>query len=120
MKRPFAYVCSPYQSDTKVNIKRARDYCRKVYEAGFAPICPHLLFTQFLTEAIPEERKDGLDMANQMLRRCRLLIVCGDEITEGMQSEILYAKRLNLPATTLDGILTVQRQGKPYTDAFLC
>jgi len=116
MKRPFAYICSPYRGDTDTNIRKAREYCRKAYEAGFTPVCPHLLFPQFLNDAIPEERKTGLDMANALLRRCRLVIVCGESISEGMMCEILYAGRLNIPATTLDGILKIKAQGKTAAD----
>ena len=49
-------------------------------------------------------------MANALLRRCHVLLVCGNTVSEGMMCEILYAHRLNITATTLDGILTVKAQ----------
>lgn len=110
MKRPFAYICLPFKGDEAHNTEKAREYCCKAYEAGFTPICPHLLFPQILDESIPEERKAGMEMANALLRRCHVLLVCGNTVSEGMMCEILYAHRLNITATTLDGILTVKAQ----------
>lgn len=112
MKRPFAYICSPFKGNEALNTGNAREYCRRAYEAGFLPVCPNLLFPQFLDEGIPEERKSGLEMANALLRRCHVLIVCGSPISEDMMCEILYAHRLNIMATTLDGVLTVKAQRK--------
>ncbi len=53
----------PFAGETRTNTKKARSYCRKLYELGYTPIAPHLLFPQFIEDDIPSERKDGLDMA---------------------------------------------------------
>lgn len=37
---------------------------------------------------------------------------CGDEVDEDVKNDIAVAKRLNITATTLDGILTVNQQGR--------
>ena len=107
MNRPFAFVCSPFSDDPRSNTKRTRAYCRRLFELGYTPIAPHLLFPQFLNEDIPAERKDGLDMAQELLRRCRVVVVCGKEITDGMMGEIALAKRLGIVATTLDGVTKI-------------
>lgn len=118
IKKPFAYVCSPFRGDTGSNTEKAREYCRLIYEAGFTPICPHLHFPQFLNDSIPEERKAGMEMANSLLRRCHVLVVCGEQVSEGMMCEIILANRLNITATTLDGILTIKGKAKiPYASA---
>ena len=62
--------------------------------------------------AIPEEHKNGIDMRRDMLRRSHVLVVCGDEVDEDVKNDIAVAKRLNITATTLDGILTVNQQGR--------
>lgn len=103
--RPLAYVCSPYKGDIEANTDRARFYCRQVYEAGYIPLAPHLLFPQFLSESVPEEREAGLEMGIQLLAGCRTLVVCGDEVTEGMAREIKHAERLRVPVLTLDVFL---------------
>lgn len=107
MNRPFAYVCSPFAGETKTNAKKARNYCRKLYELGYTPIAPHLLFPQFLEDDIPSERKDGLDMAEELLRRCRVIVVCGKELSDGMMSEIALAKKLGIVTTTLEGVTKI-------------
>lgn len=47
-----------------------------------------------------------------MLRRSHVLVVCGNEVDENVKNDIAVAKRLNITATTLDGILMVNQQGK--------
>jgi hypothetical protein len=86
-------------------------YCRELYEMGFIPICPHLLFTQFLNDDIPEQRKAQAEMALGLLRRCRVLVVCSDEINEDMETEILLARRLEIVATTMDGVRRISQYG---------
>ena len=107
MNRPFAYVCSPYAGETKTNVKKACTYCRRLYELGYTPIAPHLLLPQFIDDDIPAERKDGLDMAEELLRRCRVIVVCGKDLSDGMMGEIALAKRLGIVATTIEGVAKV-------------
>lgn len=104
MSRAFAYVCSPYAGETRNNTKKTKAYCRRLYEMGYTPIAPHLLFPQFIDDDIPAERKDGLDMAKDILRRCRVVVVCGKELSDVMVDEIALAKRLGIVTTTLDGV----------------
>lgn len=66
----------------------------------------------FLNSAIPEEHKSGIDMGRDLLRRARVLVVCGDVVNEDVKNDIAVAGRLKITATTLDGILTVNEQGR--------
>ena len=86
--------------------------CRKVYEAGFTPICPVLYLPHFLRDSIPAEHKDGIDIGRELLRRSHVLIVCGDEVDESVKNDIAVAQRLGITATTLDGILKIHAQGE--------
>ena len=65
-----------------------------------------------LNDAIPEEHKSGIDMARNLLKRSHVLVVCGSISTESMKNDVAVAQRLGITATTLDGILTVKRQGR--------
>lgn len=112
MKRPIAYITAAWSGDTRGDTQLAAGYCRAVYEAGFSPVCPMLYLPLFLNDAVPEEHKSGIDICRDMLRRSHVLVVCGDEIAEAVKNDIATAQRLNITATTLDGILTVQRQGQ--------
>ena len=51
-------------------------------------------------------------MSRDMLRRSRVLVVCGDEVDENVKNDIAVAERMRITATTLDGILTIKGQGK--------
>lgn len=112
MKRPLAYITAPWKGDIADNAEQAAQYCRAVYEAGYAPICPALFLPLFLNDPVPQEHKDGIDMGRDLLRRSRVLVVCGHIVTEEMKNDIAIAQRLGITATTLEGILTVKGQGK--------
>lgn len=112
MKRPLAYITAAWRGESATDTECAVHYCRMAYEAGFSPICPILYLPLFLNDAVPEEHKSGIDMGRDMLRRSHVLVVCGGEVDEDMKNDIAVAKRLNITATTLDGILTVNQQGK--------
>lgn len=112
MARPLAYITSVW-SDQELEAKEeALKYCRLVYEAGYSPICPKLMHYGFLKENIPQEHKDRLDMATELLRRCRIVVVCGTEVDEQVKNDIVIAKRQHIVATALDGILTVDGKCK--------
>lgn len=112
MKRPLAYITSAWSGDHNADSKQAALYCRMVYEAGFSPICPLFYLPLILNDAIPEEHKSGIDIGRDLLRRAHVLVVCGSVVDEAVKSDIAIAGRLNITATTLDGILTVKGQGR--------
>ena len=51
-------------------------------------------------------------MAAELLRRSRILVVCGNIATQEVKNDIALAKHLRIAATTLEGILTVDGKGK--------
>lgn len=112
MKRPLAYVTAAWNGDAYENTKQAAVYCRAAYEAGFSPVCPLLYLPLFLNDAVPEDHKNGVDMGRDLLRRSRVLVVCGRKVDEAVKSDIAVAARLGITATTLEGILTVKGQGR--------
>ena len=115
-KRPLAYITAAWSGDYYTDTEKAADYCREVYEAGFSPICPLLYLPLFLHDEIPEEHKSGIDICRDLLHRSHVLVVCGDGVDEDVKNDIAVAQRLNITATTLDGILTVKGQGRAKED----
>lgn len=93
----IAYICSPLKGDIKGNIEKARAYCRIAFEKGYAPIAPHIYFTQFLDESNPTERKSGLQYGLDLVRLSNELWVFGKKVSEGMRAEIALAKDLMIP-----------------------
>ena len=114
IKKPLAYISAAWSGTETENMEAARRYCRAVYEAGFSPICPRLYLPLFIDDAIPREHKDGIDMARDMLRRSHVLIICGGVVDGAVKNEIAVAQRLNITATTLDGIL-IYKSGRRIT-----
>ena len=55
-------------------------------------------------------------MAEELLRRCRVVVVCGKEISDGMTGEIALAKRLGIVTTTLDGVFKIGECMKSESD----
>jgi hypothetical protein len=116
MKRPLAYITAAWGGCEFENTENAARYCREVYDAGFSPVCPILYLPLFLNDAIPEEHKSGVDIKRDFLRRSHVLVVCGGGVDEAVKSDIATAARLKITATTLDGILTVNSQGRAKAD----
>ena len=104
MKLPLAYITAPWSENEFENTENAVKYCRAVYDAGFSPVCPALFLPLFLRDEIPQEHKDGIDMAREHLRRARVLVVCGSTVDESVKNDIAVAERLRITATTLDGM----------------
>jgi hypothetical protein len=116
MKRPLAYITAAWSGNEYDDTELAIRYCRAVYDAGFSPICPLLYLPLILNDEVPEEHKSGVDIGRDLLKRSRVLVVCGDDISEDVKNDIATAGRLNITATTLDGILTVKTQGRVKAD----
>ena len=86
---PVVYVCSAYRGNERVNVLRARAYCKFVVHQKRVPIAPHLLFPQFVSE--DAERGLAMKMDYLLLLRCDEVWAFG-EITEGMAAEIEMAE----------------------------
>lgn len=95
---PLVYVCSPYRGDVEKNIELARKYSRFTFDEKNIPITPHLLYPQFLNDDDLFERNIAIHKINYVLiGLCKEMWVFGDEITEGMQREILVAQKRKKP-----------------------
>ena len=88
----FVYICSPYRDNPRVNVMRARQYCKFAVEKGRVPLAPHLYFPQFLSEI--DEREKAMSMNLELLRLCSEVWGFGERITDGMEAEIAHAGRL--------------------------
>lgn len=105
MKKVF--ICSPYkQAGTTAEERRrslirneslARTACRMAVEKGCVPVAPHLYFTQFLDDSIPEEREIGIMIGTTLLKGCDEIWVVGNDVTEGMELEIRSAWKWEIP-----------------------
>lgn len=99
MDRKLIYVCSKYSGDVEKNTVNAIEYCKCVYKHGHIPVAPHIYFTRFLDDSIPEERKDGMELGLKLLKQCDELWIFDDDPSVGMQQEIEFARANNIPIT---------------------
>ena len=60
----------------------------------------------------PDEKRTFYSIARQKLGRCRMLVVCGNEISTAMTAEIGQAEKRNLICTTLDGLAKIKGRKK--------
>ena len=91
--RPVVYICSPYSGDTERNVENARRYSRFAVDRHYLPITPHIYFTQFMDDNVPEERNTANFMNWVLMSKCVELWVFGETISSGMKAEIERAKR---------------------------
>ena len=100
MRNKLVYICSPYRGNVEENTENARRYSLRaiIDHPDVIPIAPHLLFTQYLDDDDPEQRRIGLDAGLDLLSICDELWVYGlDNPSEGMAAEIAMAKELAIP-----------------------
>lgn len=114
---PFAYVCAPFSYGDQGSIRRSKEYCIQVYRLGFVPMCPKLYFTWIMSETNQDMKRDIQVICQSVLRRCKLIIVCSsDTVTPDMEAELYLAGKLNIIATTLQGMQRLTRYTRPVCD----
>ncbi len=108
VEKAFAYLCTPEGTSSRL----LKQYCRKVFELGYIPICSALIEGQYLTLEDLDEKRHFQNISRQKLTRCRMLVVCGNEITSAMSAEIGQAEKRNLICTTLEGLARIKESEK--------
>ena len=100
-KKELVYICSPLGADTpegvKQNMLRAKEQMKvvsKIYNCR--AMAPHAILPEYLDDHNPEERALGLKFGLDLLKICKLMVVCGDVISDGMRREIEVAKELGI------------------------
>ena len=91
------YIASPLRGDYEKNIKNAVEYCRLASEAGVLPLAPHIIFSQWCNDTVPEQREQGLKLGLSLLAHCEELWVMGTQFSQGMQGEVEFAQKNDIP-----------------------
>ena len=98
-----AYISSPLRGNEEENMFRARWYSRFAADEGVIPVTPHIYFTQFLRDHIPEERELAMRMNKVLLLECsEVWVFQGYGISSGMQQEIEWAKEAGIKIRYFD------------------
>lgn len=100
-ERALVYICSPLHAETaedmRINMLKAKEQMEVVSELyGCRAIAPHAILPEYLDDNNPEERALGLKFGLDLLKLCKLMVVCGDVISDGMQKEIEAAESLGI------------------------
>lgn len=96
------YIMSRYRAATEkeqeFHREVARYFAKQITYEGKVPVAPHLFYTQFLDDAIPDERERGIGYGLFDLRNSQefLLVIIDGVISEGMRAEIAEASRLGI------------------------
>lgn len=91
---------SPYAGDTESNTAYARealaDSLRRVPRE--APLVSHLLYTQILDDAIPEERAKGIQTGHGWLEHADAMVLYTDlGVSPGMEAARARAAKMGIP-----------------------
>lgn len=106
----LTYVCSPLSAPTRAemlaNAAKASTYMMKAeQEFGGRAVAPHAYLPFLLDDTVPEERALALEFGQKLLAMSTRLVVYGDRISNGMQSEINAAKDLGIPILYRPGLV---------------
>ena len=93
----MVYIASPLRGDYNTNIKNAVEYCRLAGEKGVLPLAPHIIFSQWCNDIIPEQREQGLRLGLALLQKADELWVMGTTFSQGMQGEVKFAQEHGIP-----------------------
>jgi len=97
--RPARVVLeSPYAGNVEANLDYARRALTDSLRRGEAPIASHLLHTQVLADAEPDQRRLGIAAGHAWIAVAEAVVVYEDlGISAGMQAAIDEAERLHVP-----------------------
>lgn len=106
----LTYVCSPLSAPTRAemlaNAAKASTYMIKAeQEFGNRAVAPHAYLPYLLDDTVPEERALALEFGQKLLALCTRLVVYGNRISNGMQSEIKAAQALGIPVLYRPGLV---------------
>ena len=93
----MVYIASPLRGDYNTNIKNAVEYCRLAGERGVLPLAPHIIFSQWCNDTVPQQREQGLQLGLALLQKADELWVMGTTFSQGMQGEVAFAQEHEIP-----------------------
>ncbi len=93
------FIAHPISGDVKGNMKKVLNICKQVHTQEIIPYAPYLAALQYLNDEVVEDRSLGIEANLECLHRKFIdeLWLFGNKISEGMEQEILLAKKLEIP-----------------------
>ena len=99
-----AYICSPCRADSTAgvyaNMLAARFYMHYAFtNMRLYPYAPHATLPVILNDRVLCERNLALDFGKELLNAVDEMLVCGQNLSDGMRGEIIRAVELNIPVS---------------------
>jgi len=104
-RMPRVFTCHRFSSDRAGSIRALRHICRALVHEGCLPLCPQLVFPQFVDE--DRERDLAMRLCQELIRTSDELRVYGTELTPGMRIEIGFAELLGIPVRYVESAAEV-------------
>lgn len=107
------FIAHPIRGDVTGNVLKVLEICKEVHRGGVIPVVPYLVSLQYLNDNVVEDRKLGIEANLECFQRHFIdeLWLFGNQITEGMRSEVLLALMLEIPivAKTLETLTELNK-----------
>jgi len=121
----LVYIASPLRGDYNQNIKNAVEYCKNACDMGVMALAPHIIFSQWCNDTIPEQREQGLKLGLELLAKSDELWVMGKTISQGMRGEIAFAREHGIPIYNVEkphhlDCYPISHDGNPLLDVHSC
>ena len=102
---PRAYVTAAWNKNPAVARDEAKKYCRELTKEGYLPLCPVLAFDGIFSEEDGDAHKRRREMSEDLLRRARFLVICGDKQNDDVKDDIAIARKSKVIVTSLEGVV---------------
>jgi hypothetical protein len=102
---PRAYVTAAWNKNPVVAKEEAKKYCRELIKEGYLPLCPVLAFDGIFSTEDTDSHKLKKEMSEDLLRRARFLVICGNKQNDEVKDDIAIAKKAKVIVTSLEGVI---------------
>ena len=101
MNNKLVYIAHQVSNDIENNIKQILKICHDIHKKNnnVIPFAPYLVALQYLNDEIVEERELGIQANEEHFKRKTMdeVWICGPTISVGMEHEIKFALKYNIP-----------------------
>jgi hypothetical protein len=105
---PRAYVSAAWNENPVVARDEAVKYCIALVQEGYLPLCPVLAFDGIFPAEVEDAHKRRREMSEDLLRRSRFLVICGEARNEEVEDDIAIARKAKVIVTTLKGVISYE------------
>ena len=102
---PRAYVTAAWNKNPVVAKEEAKKYCSELIREGYLPLCPVIAFDGIFSSEDMDTHKRRKEMAADLLRRARFLVICGSKQNDEVKDDIAIAKKAKVIVTSLEGVI---------------